>query len=64
MYTHDSVLNIPPQPGQDDAEMMRSYGRQTLAIMMEADDLPSDKRDAHVRARLDDLDGGLLRAAE
>ena len=64
MYTHDSVLNIPPQPGQDDAEMMKSYGRQTLAIMIEADDLPSDKRDTHIRARLDDLDGGLLQAAE
>ena len=64
MYTQDSVLNVPPQPGKDDAELMKEYGRKVLAIMMEADELPSDKRDAYVRARLDDLDGGLLQAAE
>ena len=64
MYTQDSVLHVPPQPGKDDAELMKEYGRKVLAIMIEADELPSDKRDAHVRTRLDDLDGGLLQAAE
>ena len=64
MYTQDSVLNVPMQPGRDDADLMTEYGRQVLAIMMEADELPSDKRDAYVRSRLDDLDGGLLQAAE
>jgi PHD/YefM family antitoxin component YafN of YafNO toxin-antitoxin module len=33
-------------------------GTQVLAIMREADLLPSEKRDEHVRRRLDQLDGG------
>ncbi len=64
MYTQDSVLNVPVQPGKDDAKLMKEYGRKVLAIMMETDELPSTQRDAHVRARLDDLDGGWLQAAE
>lgn len=64
MYTQDTVLNIPTQSGMDDAELVKGYGRQILAIMHEADELPSDKRDAYVRSRLDDLDGGFRQAAE
>jgi hypothetical protein len=64
MYSQDSVLNVPMQSGTDDAELMKGYGRQILAIMQEADELPSDKRDAYVRSRLDDLDGGYRQAAE
>ena len=64
MYTQDSVLNIPMRPSRDDAELLRSVGRQVLAIMMEADDLPSGQRDAHVRSRLDNLDGGYRQAAD
>ena len=64
MYTQDSVLHVPARRDKDDAELMKDYGRKVLAIMMEADGLPSHRRDAHVRARLDDLDGGWLRAAE
>ena len=64
MYTQDSVLNVPLQPGKDDAELLREYGRKVLAIMFETDELPSAQRDAHVRSRLDDLDGGWFQAAE
>ena len=64
IYTQDAVLNVPKRPDVDDRELMRSFGRQVLEIMMEADSLPSDQRDAHVRARLDELDGGLREAAE
>ena len=64
MYTQDSVLNVPVQLDKDEVELLRGYGRKVLAIMVETDELPSAQRDEHVRARLDDLDGGWLQAAE
>ena len=63
-YTQDSVMNIPMQPGQDDLELMRSVGQQVLEIMQEGDTVPSEGREAYVRARFDELDGGYLQAAE
>lgn len=64
IYTQDSVLKIPMEPGKDDLELMRSVGRQVLEIMKEGDGVPSDGREAYIRGRFDDLDGGYLAAAE
>ena len=52
------------EDGKDDIELMRSVGRQVLAIVQEGDRVPSDRREAHIRARLDELDGGYSPAAE
>ena len=64
LYTHDTVLHAPKRDGEDDVEMMRRLGREVFAIMIEADDLPSEERDAHVRQRLDEIDDGFEQAAE
>ena len=64
IYTQDSVMNVPPQPGKDDLELMRGVGRQVLAIMREGDEAPSADRERRIRARFDELDGGWLQAAE
>lgn len=57
MYAQDSVLCVPK--AADDRALMAKVGKQVLAILKEADALPSGERDAHVRRRLDDIDGGL-----
>ncbi len=61
MYASDSVLNIPKDAGIDDRELVKRIGRQVFAIMQEANALSPGERDAHVRKRLNDLDG--VRAA-
>ena len=58
MYSQDSILNLPQREGEDDRLLVMNTGTQVLAIMREADLLPSEKRDEHVRRRLDQLDGG------
>jgi phenylpropionate dioxygenase-like ring-hydroxylating dioxygenase large terminal subunit len=59
MYAQDSVLRVPRAADKEaDRKLMREVGQKVFAIVKEADDLPSSKRDAHVRSRLDDLDGG------
>ena len=57
MYAGDTVLNIPKQTGVDDRELVKRFGQQVFVVMQEADALPSGARDAHVRKRLNDLDG-------
>ena len=57
-YTQDSVINIPVEDDKDDIELMRQVGRQVLAIVQEGDSVPSASREAHIRSRLDELDGG------
>lgn len=57
MYSQDSVLSIPMREGVDDRQLILQTGKQVLEIMKQADALPSDERDKHVRRRLDDLDG-------
>jgi hypothetical protein len=52
------VIKIPIEVGKDDIELMREVGRQVLDIMVEGDEVPSPEREAHIRARLDELDGG------
>lgn len=61
MYTQDSVLRIPAD--SNDQALLARVGKQVLGILKEADVLPGVERDAHVRRRLDDLDGGLNQAA-
>lgn len=57
MYAQDSVLAIP-KAEEDDRTLLARTGKQILAIMKEADSLPSGERDGHVRNRLNDMDGG------
>ena len=64
IYTQDSVMRLPKEPGKDDHEAMRVLGRQILDIMVEGDDVPSANREVHIRARFDELDGGYQQAAE
>lgn len=63
MYAQDSVLSIPQRPGDEDRQLILQIGKQVFEIMKSADALPSVERDAHVRRRLDELDGGLRSAA-
>ena len=64
VYTQDTVINVPKSPDGDDGELMLSYGLKVLEILKEVNNIPGAHRDGHVRARLDELDGGLLEAAE
>jgi phenylpropionate dioxygenase-like ring-hydroxylating dioxygenase large terminal subunit len=64
LYTNDSVVYAPVQGDTDDAELVTKLGRELLAIMIEADDVASEERDAHVRRRLNEMDGGFKQAAE
>ena len=64
VYTNDSVVYAPKRDDVDDTELVIRLGRELLAIMIEADDVASEQRDAHVRRRLDDMDGGFKQAAE
>ena len=64
LYTNDSVVYAPVRDDVDDMELVIKLGRELLAIMIEADDVPSDQRDALVRKRLDDMDSGFKQATE
>ncbi|MSP66777.1 MAG: ring-hydroxylating oxygenase subunit alpha [Alphaproteobacteria bacterium] len=57
-YGQDSVLHAPERPKKEDRALLKQLGLKVLAIMKEGDALPSRKRDAHIRKRLDELDGG------
>lgn len=57
LYAQDTVLRVPQE--QDDRALLARLGKQVIAILKEADALPGQARDAHVRRRLDELDGGL-----
>jgi phenylpropionate dioxygenase-like ring-hydroxylating dioxygenase large terminal subunit len=58
MYSQDTVFKVPQRAGAEDRTLVLSLGKQVLEIMKEADALPSGQRDAHVRRRLDEIDGG------
>tara|TARA_A100001037_G_scaffold114367_1_gene104185 strand:+ start:1894 stop:3309 length:1416 start_codon:yes stop_codon:yes gene_type:complete len=64
IYTQDSVMTVPKDPGKDDMEVMHALGQQVFQIMQEGDEVPSANREEHIRARFDELDGGYLEAAE
>ncbi len=59
VYTQDTVINAPKTSDGDDGELMMSYGLKILEIMKEANDMPGAERDPYIRARIDELDGGL-----
>lgn len=59
VYTEDSVLNIAEATDRNDRELVLELNKKIVAIMKEGDNLPSNERDAHIRNRLDELDGGL-----
>ncbi|MEQ8441368.1 MAG: Rieske 2Fe-2S domain-containing protein [Alphaproteobacteria bacterium] len=59
IYAQDSILKIPEKPKAEDRKQILEIGKQVLAIMQSADELPAEERDAHVRRELDKLDGGL-----
>ncbi len=61
IYAQDSVLSIPKSA--DDRALLARVGKQVLEIMKEGDALPSGQRDAHVRRRLDELDGSAGQAS-
>lgn len=59
IYSQDTVLNIPTATDRNDRDLIMELNKKIVAIMREGDELPSSERDAHIRNRLDDLDGGL-----
>ncbi|MGE0373152.1 MAG: Rieske 2Fe-2S domain-containing protein [Gammaproteobacteria bacterium] len=58
LYSCDSVLHLPRRDDADDAELLSATGRRMLELIREIDALPSGERQAHMRRRLDELDGG------
>jgi tert-butyl alcohol monooxygenase / tert-amyl alcohol desaturase len=56
-YAQDSVLTMPKSESPD-SEVLLDLGKLVLAIAQEADALPSQDRDSHIRRRLDEIDGG------
>lgn len=59
IYAQDTVLSIKKRPPAEDRKLILELGKKVLDIMRSADDLPSEQRDAHIRRRLDEIDGGL-----
>ena len=55
MYTQDSVLRIPKREGLDDQKLFAELHKAVFAIMKEGDELSAEKRDQHIRQRLDSL---------
>jgi hypothetical protein len=55
-YAQDSVLHVPRRPGDEDRAMMLALNKKILALMQEADGVPRNKRDQHVRRRLDEME--------
>ena len=55
-YAQDSVLQIPPKPGGDDKALLLEINKRLLAVIEEGDRVPRDRRDAHIRRRLDELE--------
>lgn len=51
-YTHDTVLRIPPRPGEDRA-WLKLVGREVLAAILEGDGVTDDERAERIRANLD-----------
>ena len=64
-FGQDSTLRMSRQPDpESDLKAIKEMGRKVYAIMAEADAVASAERMAYVKARLDELDGGLQDAAE
>ncbi len=51
-YTHDTVVEIPPKEGGDDAELLRRVGRGVTEIVTAGSHQESDDRLTEVRSRI------------
>lgn len=60
IYSQDTVLHAPELAADEDRKLLLELGKKVADIMRSADELPADQRDAHVRAQLDLVDGGLV----
>jgi len=58
IYSSDSVLRLPRRDDTDDAELLMSTARHMLEAIREIDTLAGSERQAHIRLRLDEIDGG------
>jgi hypothetical protein len=54
-YTHDTVLRIPHLPGSDKNAALKAIGREVLACILAADDVPLEERGLQIRRRLEEL---------
>ena len=64
-FAQDSTLRVPRHPDrEEDRKVIKEMGRKVYQVMLEADAVPSREREAYILVRLDELDGGLLDAAE
>lgn len=54
-YCHDTVVNVPPQPGMDDRELLATIGRGVTDIVVNGAQQTEPDRDARVRALIQDL---------
>tara|TARA_A100001037_G_scaffold83142_1_gene75183 strand:+ start:2607 stop:3956 length:1350 start_codon:yes stop_codon:yes gene_type:complete len=64
-FGQDSTLRMPLHPDLEaDEQAIREMERKVYAIMADADAVDSADRMAFILARLDELDGGMLDAAE
>lgn len=55
-YGSDTVLNLPPKPGRDDAQFLHDIGQKVMKIFYDADALSGDERDNRVIERLKALE--------
>ena len=55
-YAQDSVLSAASRPGDADKELLLELNRRILALMQEADAVPREERDRHVRRGLDKIE--------
>lgn len=65
LYTQDSVLHAPTkETPAEDRKLVLELGKTVMDIMRAADALPKQERDAFVRTKLDEIDGGRGKEAE
>ena len=55
-YAQDSVLHVAPRPGGDDKALLLEINKRLLAVIEEGDRVPRERRDAHIRRRLDEME--------
>lgn len=58
LYSSDSVLHLPRQPDDQDSALLMATATRMLEVIREIDAQRSHERQAHVRRRLDEIDGG------
>jgi hypothetical protein len=55
-YAQDSLIRVPKKEGRDDGELLGELNRKLLSIIVEGNAVPPNRRDEHIRRRLDDLE--------